>query len=112
MLQLCKRLETPLALTSCTASNEPSSLAPVEFQSLWPNLAAVFHCRRIGDGASSRAASTVMDLSVPGKYHIVRPGNALASTKGVLELYCICTVHIIRSLNCQYQHMHNFNVIY
>ena len=24
--------------------------------------------------------------------------------------YCICTVHLIRSLNCQYQHMHNFNV--
>ena len=23
-------------------------------------------------------------------------------------LYCICTVHVIRSLNCQYQHMHNF----
>jgi hypothetical protein len=23
---------------------------------------------------------------------------------------CICTVHVIRSLNCQYQHMHNFNV--
>ena len=25
-------------------------------------------------------------------------------------LYCICTVHVIRSLNCQYQHMQNFNV--
>ena len=24
--------------------------------------------------------------------------------------YCIYTVHVIRSLNCQYQHMHNFNV--
>ena len=22
----------------------------------------------------------------------------------------ICTVHVVRSLNCQYQHMHNFNV--
>ena len=22
--------------------------------------------------------------------------------------YCICTVHVRRSLNCQYQHMHNF----
>ena len=26
------------------------------------------------------------------------------------ESYCICTVHVIRLLNCQYQHMHNFNV--
>ena len=24
--------------------------------------------------------------------------------------YCVCTVHVIRSLNYQYQHMHNFNV--
>ena len=24
--------------------------------------------------------------------------------------YCICTVHVIRSHNCQYQHMHNFSV--
>jgi len=24
--------------------------------------------------------------------------------------YCICTVHVIRSLYCQYQHMHNLNV--
>ena len=24
--------------------------------------------------------------------------------------YCVCTVHVIRSLNYQCQHMHNFNV--
>ena len=30
--------------------------------------------------------------------------------KSKAEIYCICTVHVIRSLNCQYQHMHNFNV--
>ena len=87
MLQLCKRLGTPLALTSANASNEPSSLAPEEFQSLWPHLAAVFHCGRIGDSTSSRAGSTVVDLSVPGKYHIVRPGSALETTKGVLERF-------------------------
>lgn len=85
VLQLCKRLGTPLALTSANASNEPSSLAPEEFQSLWPHLAAVFHCGRIGDSTSLRAGSTVVDLSVPGKYHIIRPGSALASTKRVLE---------------------------
>ena len=87
MLQLCKRLGTPLALTSANASNEASSLAPEEFQSLWPHLAAVFHCGRIGGSTSSCADSTVVDLSVPGKYHIARPGSALASTKGVLECF-------------------------
>lgn len=85
VLQLCKRLGTPLALTSANASNELSSLAPEEFQSLWPHLAAVFHCGRIGDSTSLRTGSTVVDLSVPGKYHILRPGSALASTKRMLE---------------------------
>jgi len=87
VLQLCKRLGTPLALTSANASNEPSFLAPEEFQSLWPHLAAVFHCGWVGDSTSSCADSTVVDLSVPGKYHIVRPGSALASTKAVLECF-------------------------
>jgi len=87
VLQLCKSLGTPLALTSANASNEPSTLAPEEFQSLWPHLAAVFHCGRIGDSTSLRAGSTVVDLSVPGKYHIIRPGSALAITKGVLERF-------------------------
>jgi len=27
-----------------------------------------------------------------------------------LFIIVFCTVHVIRSLNCQYQHMHNFNV--
>ena len=28
----------------------------------------------------------------------------------IFNHYCICTVHVISSLNCQYQHMHNFSV--
>ncbi|KDR14324.1 yrdC domain-containing protein, mitochondrial [Zootermopsis nevadensis] len=85
VLQLCRRLGTPLALTSANASNKPSCLDPEEFRSLWPHLAGVFHSGRIGDSASFRAGSTVVDLSVPWKYHILRPGSALASTKAVLE---------------------------
>ena len=27
------------------------------------------------------------------------------------NLYCICTVQVISLLNCQYQNMHNFNII-
>jgi len=96
---LCKRLGTPLALTSANASNEPSSLAPEEFQSLWPHLAAVFHCGRIGNCTSLRAGSTVVDLSVPGKYHILRSGYALASTKAVLERFAVVehdTCHVLK----------------
>jgi tRNA threonylcarbamoyl adenosine modification protein (Sua5/YciO/YrdC/YwlC family) len=89
VLQLCKSLRTPLALTSANASNEPSCLEPEEFQSLWPHLAAVFHSGRIGDSTSLRAGSTVVDLSDPGKYHILRAGCALTSTKAVLEHFSI-----------------------
>jgi tRNA threonylcarbamoyl adenosine modification protein (Sua5/YciO/YrdC/YwlC family) len=89
VLDLCKRLGTPLALTSANVSNESSSLAPEEFQSLWPHLAAVFHSGRLGDSASLRAGSTVVDLSVPGKYQILRAGSALANTKAILENFLV-----------------------
>jgi len=32
-----------------------------------------------------------------------------AKPSGWYYYYYICTVHVIRSLNCQHQHMHNFN---
>jgi tRNA threonylcarbamoyl adenosine modification protein (Sua5/YciO/YrdC/YwlC family) len=89
VLDLCKRLGTPLALTSANASNERSSLAPEEFQNLWPHLAAVFHSGRLGDSTSLRAGSTVVDLSVPGKYHVLRAGSALANTKAILEHFSL-----------------------
>lgn len=102
VLQLCKRLGTPLALTSANASNEQSSLAPEEFQSLWPHLAAVFHRGRIGDSTFLRAGSTVVDLSVHGKYHILRSGSALANTKRVLERFEIVEHDTSCALNSQY----------
>ena len=43
-----------------------------------------------------------------------RKGNAKYIHKiniTFVHYYCICTVHVVRSLNCHYQHMHNFNVI-
>lgn len=101
VLNLCKRLGTPLALTSANASNERSSLAPEEFQSLWPHLTAVFHSGRLGDSASLRAGSTVVDLSVPGKYHILRPGSALANTKAILEHFSVVEHDMYCALKAQ-----------
>jgi len=43
-----------------------------EFQELWPKLAVVVDGGPIGD--HSRLGSTVVDLSVLGKYRIIRPG--------------------------------------
>lgn len=43
-----------------------------EFQELWPKLAVVVDGGAIGD--QNRLGSTVVDLSVIGKYRIIRPG--------------------------------------
>jgi len=34
----------------------------------------------------------------------------LSLSTHIFYYYCICTVHVIRSLTFQCQHMHNFNV--
>lgn len=47
-----------------------------EFQDLWPHLSLVIDGGPIGDSQSPecRLGSTVVDLSVPGKFTIIRPG--------------------------------------
>ena len=46
-----------------------------EFQDLWPHLSLIIDGGPIGDGQSPecRLGSTVVDLSVPGKFGIIRP---------------------------------------
>ncbi|XP_025711623.1 threonylcarbamoyl-AMP synthase isoform X4 [Callorhinus ursinus] len=77
----------PLALTSANLSSQASSLNVEEFQDLWPQLSLVIDGGPIGDGQSSeyRLGSTVVDLSVPGKFGILRPGCALESTTAILQ---------------------------
>ncbi|XP_019513852.1 PREDICTED: yrdC domain-containing protein, mitochondrial isoform X2 [Hipposideros armiger] len=58
-----------------------------EFQDLWPQLSLVIDGGPIGNGQSPecRLGSTVIDLSVPGKFDIIRPGCALERTTTVLQ---------------------------
>ncbi|XP_068924074.1 threonylcarbamoyl-AMP synthase isoform X2 [Petaurus breviceps papuanus] len=58
-----------------------------EFQDLWPQLSLVIDGGPIGDVKSPecRLGSTVVDLSVPGKYRIIRPGCALTQTAAILQ---------------------------
>lgn len=77
--------EQPLALTSANRSSAPSSLQVSEFQSLWPQLGAVFNAGRIGLTEERRLASTVIDLVTPRRYEIVRAGVALKDTLKVLH---------------------------
>lgn len=83
MRRLCQMCGEPLALTSANISSHTSTVAVHEFQDLWPKLAVVVDGGPIGD--QSRLGSTVVNLSVLGKYRIIRPGCALSSTVDVLE---------------------------
>ncbi|XP_009994992.1 PREDICTED: yrdC domain-containing protein, mitochondrial [Chaetura pelagica] len=84
---LARACAGPLALTSANFSSQDSTLTVAEFQDLWPHLSLIIDGGPTGDVHSpeSRLGSTVVDLSVSGKFTIIRPGCALASTVGILR---------------------------
>ncbi|XP_037954303.1 yrdC domain-containing protein, mitochondrial-like [Teleopsis dalmanni] len=86
---LCEMYNAPLALTSANRSSEKSSLNVDEFSGLWPELGAVFDAGQIGLTEERRSASTVIDLSQPGFYKILREGVALNDTLEILQEFGI-----------------------
>lgn len=61
-----------LALTSANLSGQPSSLDIKEFKNLWER------CRFVYDGgvlSAGREGSTIVDLTMIGKYKILRSGR-------------------------------------
>ncbi|XP_061358784.1 uncharacterized protein LOC133302975 isoform X2 [Gastrolobium bilobum] len=73
---------TALALTSANLSGQPSSVCIKDFENLWE------HCAFVYDGGllpSGPAGSTVVDLTSPHKYKILRPGSAKEETVAILE---------------------------
>lgn len=83
MRRLCQMCGEPLALTSANISSTTSTVEVHEFLELWSKLAVVVDGGPIGD--QTRQGSTVIDLSVLGKYRVIRPGCALSATLHVLE---------------------------
>lgn len=77
----------PIALTSANVSNEPSSLHPDEFSALWPELDGIFRdiSKSVNTNDGRRVGSTVVDLSRPGYYQIVRCGIDVNVISGVLK---------------------------
>ncbi|XP_011313728.1 yrdC domain-containing protein, mitochondrial [Fopius arisanus] len=73
---LCRIINEPLALTSANSSDQPSSLIADEFQHLWPHLAGIFYTINNKNklDESYRVGSTVVDLTVPNEFHIIRRG--------------------------------------
>ncbi|XP_046436417.1 yrdC domain-containing protein, mitochondrial [Neodiprion fabricii] len=85
---IAKRLREPLALTSANESNKPSTIHPEEFSALWSHLGGVFYPdERVTVNGLARAGSTVVDLSQPGGYSIIRKGSAEFETVQVLKSF-------------------------
>ncbi|NXP50661.1 YRDC protein, partial [Heliornis fulica] len=87
VLEVARACSGPLALTSANVSCQASTLTVSEFQDLWPQLSLIIDGGPIGDVQSPecRLGSTVVDLSVSGRFTIIRPGCALTSTVEVLR---------------------------
>uniref|UniRef100_A0A1Q3F4A0 Threonylcarbamoyl-AMP synthase n=1 Tax=Culex tarsalis TaxID=7177 RepID=A0A1Q3F4A0_CULTA len=82
-----KQFKAPMALTSANLSSQQSTLNVKEFQILWPRLGAVFDGGQLGLSEEQRAASTVIDLSEPGEFEIIRKGVAIKRTIELLKRY-------------------------
>ncbi|MBZ3880874.1 YrdC domain-containing protein, mitochondrial [Sciurus carolinensis] len=87
MQDLAQIFEGPLALTSANLSSQASSLSVEEFKDLWPHLSLVIDGGPIGDGQNPEGHlhSTVVDLSVSGRFGIIHPSCALESTTAILQ---------------------------
>ncbi|XP_060828907.1 threonylcarbamoyl-AMP synthase [Bombus pascuorum] len=77
----------PLALTSANISNEPSCINVSEFKNLWNKLGGIFHdSANFGKARKySRCGSTIIDLTEPGHYKIIRRGIGVKRAEHVLQ---------------------------
>ncbi|XP_015108307.1 yrdC domain-containing protein, mitochondrial-like [Diachasma alloeum] len=86
---LCRIINEPLALTSANSSDQPSSLTPDEFQHLWPQLGGIFYTitdkKKLDE--SYRVGSTVVDLTVPNEFYIIRRGILLDRVFKIMYRY-------------------------
>ncbi|KYM98447.1 YrdC domain-containing protein, mitochondrial [Cyphomyrmex costatus] len=83
------KIAGPLALTSANISKEPSSVHPDEFCALWPQLDGIFHSSSNSKKQTDmrRVGSTVVDVSKPGYYSIVRSGISAHVIIRILHKY-------------------------
>ncbi|XP_043587520.1 yrdC domain-containing protein, mitochondrial [Bombus pyrosoma] len=81
----------PLALTSANISNEPSCIYASEFKNLWNKLGGIFHdCRKFSKAHNClRSGSTIIDLTEPGRYKIIRYGIRAKVAERRLKRYNI-----------------------
>lgn len=87
--QLADLNNGPVALTSANFSNDPSTLEVTEFKTMWPFLQHIFDGGRLStcqeSEVAARAGSTVIDLSIPGSFRIIRNGSAYSKCFNILK---------------------------
>ncbi|KAH9500214.1 hypothetical protein Btru_077488 [Bulinus truncatus] len=93
MQELAKKCGGPIALTSANLSGTKSCLQIKEFENLWPHLDIVVDGGKLNDTEEARLGSTVVDLSVPQFYRIIRPGSAHRQTVECLEKVGLQEIH-------------------
>ncbi|UYV67756.1 YRDC, partial [Cordylochernes scorpioides] len=71
---ICRAVGQPMALTSANPSSQASTLAVEEFRSLWPSIDLILDGGKLTCSELNRKGSTVVDLSQPGFYKIIRDG--------------------------------------
>lgn len=84
---LARCCDSPLALTSANVSMKTSPLCIAEFSELWPKLHSVYDSGPIGGDLDCREGSTIVDLSQPGSYRLVRRGVAFEHTTKILQQF-------------------------
>ncbi len=82
LADVCRRHGGALALTSANPSGGASPVRADEFRPLWPRCAAVLDGGALPAG---RAGSTIVNLAQRGRFRVVRPGSAEATTRATLR---------------------------
>lgn len=81
LLDVCRRHGGAVALTSANPSGSTSPVSVCGFKMLWPRCAAVFDGGVINAG---RAGSTIVDLTDPAGFRVLRAGSSEAATRNIL----------------------------
>jgi len=82
---LAKACQQPLALTSANISSARSTLKIKEFEEIWPKLDIIVDGGTLSNSEQSRSGSTIVDLSSPGQFSIVRDGCSYDRVISILE---------------------------
>lgn len=78
---ICRQLQAPIALTSANLSGSESPIRAQEIHGVSNSCSLILDAGVLGE---KRAGSTIVDLTIPGCYAILREGSAYSETTSTL----------------------------